>query len=184
MKSKLGGNMKKIRITILAIISFLILSFMAVPTATALSITPYACMDMGWHYRTFNIKDHFQPTTDELQSVGPSTLRMAITDTQTFSKEFNFSFAVNFDLLKADVEAKFGGALTWSDSSTIKKSFESDPIPAGKMGHVEYGNVGVKFDFEKYYLNSYCQKTQSFTEHITHMSAGKWRFKYWITDAG
>lgn len=173
--------MKKIRVTILAIISFLLLSFMSVPTATALSITPYACMDMGWHYRTFNKSTVFLPKGIHFKAGPGGEVEATIQGSLTVGAEYDASFSFSESAVVASAEQTFGVNLKLS--ATIATTFGfSHSIQNGMYGNLRFGNFGYEYDFEKYYLNSFCQKTSSEIGHVLKMpSASTWGYRYWET---
>jgi hypothetical protein len=173
--------MKKLHLSLLAIIGLSLSMFIAAPSAKALTITPYACMDMGWHYRTYNKNTVFLPKGIHFKAGPGGEVVATVQGSLTVSAEYDASFSFSESAVVATAEQTFG--INLKVSATIASSFSfSHPIQNGKYGNMRFGNFGYEYDFEKYYLNSYCQKTSSEIGHVLKMpSTSTWGYRYWET---
>jgi hypothetical protein len=164
--------MKKIQSTIITSIALLLLSLLGTPSAHAVSVTPYACMDMGWHYRTFNPVEHFEimsgPKLRGPGGVFDEDFPGTYTTQQDFIGDFDFSKST----IVAVAESTFGKNLTLSSTTSGTFNFKS-AIPLGAYLDVAFGYKSIKFEFEKYYLNSFCQKTTSHFGSVKKLARGK-----------
>lgn len=159
------------------------LSFVQIQPSSALTITPYSCMDMGWHYRTYNKTQIFIPTGNKYTSGPGGTVTAAIQGTQTVSSEISASFTFSASAVVATASTTFGVTLGLSTSISESYSY-SHIVSSGKYGNLQFGNRGYKYNFEKYYLNNLCQKTSSNIGQVLQMpTSNEWGYKYWETNS-
>ena len=171
--------MKKLHLSLLAIIGLSLSMMVAAPSATAVSVTPYSCIDMGWHYRTFSPSEHFETLSGpKLRGPGgvfdenfPGTYKTQ----QVFVGDFDFSKSA----IVAVAESTFGKNLSLSAETSGTFNYTRLIYPADYLD-VSFGYRSIDFDFEKYYLNSFCQKTISYLGSVNKLARGKiWDHLVW-----
>jgi opacity protein-like surface antigen len=174
--------MKRIK-SISSMAMCLVFSVISVQPTAAVSVTPYSCLDMGWHYRTYNKTQIFIPTGKKYTSGPGGTVTASIQGTQTVSSEINASFTFSASAVVATASTTFGASFGLSTSISESYSY-THIVNSGKYGNLQFGNHGYKYTFEKYYLNNLCQKTSSNIGLVLRMpTSDHWGYRYWETNS-
>ncbi|MEV5691410.1 hypothetical protein [Micromonospora globbae] len=146
-------------------------------------VTPMACVDMGWHYRTFSKQDLHIPAGIHFKSGPGGTVGASIQYNLSTTFAVSSGISVSASAVVLSAEGTFG--INASVTSSLAQSYTySRTISSGKYGNLQFGNWGWRMGVEKYYMNSSCVKTDSVTGTVTRMpSALSWGYRYWETSS-
>lgn len=153
----------------------------AASPAQAEDVTPFACDEMGTHYRTYNLTNIHIPTGIDWKSGPGGTVTSSIESSQSATMGVSISATVSTSAIVASAEATF--AIDASVTATRAQSYTySNNISAGKYGHLQFGNWGWRMNVEKYTYNSSCVLTEDVIGTVTKMPSGNsWGFRFWET---
>jgi hypothetical protein len=175
---------RRIRTAVLcasALAAGLIGSTVATAPAHAADVTPYACDEVGTHYRTFNKTNIHIPTGVDWKSGPGGTVTSSIEKNQSATVGVSIGATVSTSAVVASAEATFSIDASVTSSRTESYTY-SNNIAAGKYGHLQFGNWGWRMSLEKYTYNSSCVLTEDVTGTVTKMpSANRWGFRFWET---
>lgn len=171
-------------VAVLAAIVTGVLPFAIANPATAAEPAPqpFACSDMGWHYRTFSRQDLHIGLGIHFKSGPGGTVSASIQKSLSTTVGVSMSTTFSASAIVSSAEATFG--INASVTASIAQTFNfSRNISANnKYGNLRFGNWGWSMGVEKYYLDNNCKQTQKFTGTVTRMpSANSWGYRYWET---
>ncbi|SDP35717.1 hypothetical protein SAMN04489867_2178 [Pedococcus dokdonensis] len=143
------------------------------------------CAEYGWNYKTYSRTDNWRIPTGVHWKHGPGgTVSASRESTQTATISVSMGVSVSYSAIVAEAEATFGIDASASSSRSETIGYSRKISSNTRYGHVQFGNWGYRMGVKKYYVNSACAVTSSYTGTVTKMpSANVWGYYYWETAA-
>ncbi len=169
------------RLGIAAAASSLLLLAGATP-ASAVTSGTQVCSDYGWHYSTYSKTNIHIPTGVHWKHGPGGTVTANRESTQTASMTVSMSVSVSYSAIVTSAEGTFGIDASVSNSRSEAIGYSRTISSNSKYGHLQFGNWGYKMGVKKYYVNSACSVSSTYTGTVTAMpSANTWGYHYWET---